>query len=193
VDAGLRLFELGLKNWSLSAKRKVAEEMGATEVKSGVSLKAEFQLDLRPLLTRISQQLDAIETQTLAIVAQMAGYTYEQAETMYVERSTEYQLEDEASRIARLVKEFTETLPLPPAAKAKLVMRWIEASNLLSLDEPVEGYASLREQLEEQIEELFAQEQQEKRAMMGALAAAQVGTAIETAPPSKYAEEPEDE
>lgn len=136
VETGLRLIELGVKNWALSAKRQAAEAMQqqAAEARSGVSLQAEFALDLKPLLVTIAETLDLIEVNVLFLAAQLAGSKVERADTITVTRNTEFRLEDEASRIARIVTEFVDSaLPFPAEARTRLAVRWLEATDLLDL------------------------------------------------------------
>ena len=162
VDAGMALIELGMASWAQSAKRKAQEAMESAQAKSGVALKAEFQLDLKPLLTTITETLDGIERETLFVVAQMAGESPERADELNVERETEFQLEQEASRVARIVKEFVDSgMGLPAFAKERISMRWFESSGLFNFDEPVEGEsgATEGERLEEQVKELSESEQ----------------------------------
>jgi len=203
VEAGLRLVDVAVSNWSLAAKRKAADAMAdSPDARSGLSLQAEFQLDLKPLLVSITEELDAVESQCMYLAAQLMGQTPEDAMEIGVERDTEFRLEEEASRIARLVLEFMQTLPLPAEAKVQIVMRWLEHSGLMDLDAEVElevppetdpltgepqGEATmevrvLREVLEEQARELFNAEQsgqvrQNEGTMqdMAALMAAQQG------------------
>jgi hypothetical protein len=133
VDAGLRLIELGLKNWALAAKRKAAEAAEAV-ARSGVSLQAEFQLDLKPLLVSIAESLSEVEEMSLYIFAQMYGYTPEAAAKIECDRDTNFKLEEEASRISRLVGEFLKTLDLPGEAIRQITLRWLESSDLVDLE-----------------------------------------------------------
>lgn len=142
VATGTTLIDLGVKAWALSAKRQAAETMGenAARNSSGVALSAEFQLDLRPLLVSISTAMDALETEVLFIVAQMAGKASDvkAADKLRCTRGTEFRLEDEASRIARIVKDFALSLPLSPTMKVELAMKWLEESKLLDLTKKVQ-------------------------------------------------------
>lgn len=143
VATGITLIELGVRNWSLSAKRQAAEAMGpsggAATQGSGVQVMAEFSLDLKPLLVRVVEALDAVETNALFIAAQLAGQTPEAADVISVRRSTEFQLEPEAERITRLVTEFVAALPLAPEAKVRIAMRWLEAADIIDLTEKVKA------------------------------------------------------
>lgn len=139
VAAGLSLIDLGLRAWALSSKRKVEDQMESAVAASGVSIKAEFQLDLRPLLISVTEALDAVESDCMFIAAQLNGKSPDQARSIAVKRDTHYNLEDEASRIARLVAEVKESLPLPGALVAELIRQWSESSGLVDLDAPVLG------------------------------------------------------
>lgn len=139
VAAGLSLIELGLKAWALSAKRKAAEAVDSAAARSGVSLTAEFQLDLKPLLTLIAGALDQVETAVLFVAAQLAGETVAAADALAVHRATDFRLEDEASRISRIVGDYVKALPLPAEAKVQIGMRWLEASGLVDLDAEVQA------------------------------------------------------
>lgn len=139
VAAGITQIELAVKAWALSAKRQAAEAMqnAGAEATSGVSLQAEFQLDLKPLLVTITKALDAAETLALFIAAQMADQTVTAADKLSVRRSQEFNLEDEATRIARIVKDVALSLPLAAEAKVRLAMKWLEMSKTIDLSEPV--------------------------------------------------------
>lgn len=141
VATGITLVELGVRNWALSAKRQAAEAMGpsggAANKSSGVALGAEFQLDLKPLLVDVCKLLDTIETNLLALAAQMMGLA-NAADAVRVTRKTDFTLEDEAARIARITKEYILALPLAGEAKVQLAMKWIEASKTIDLTEIVE-------------------------------------------------------
>jgi hypothetical protein len=156
VQAGMQLIELGVKNWALSAKRQAAEAMqgASAEARSGVSLQAEFSLDLTPLLTTVAETLDGIETNVLFIAAQLAGSTVPAADSIKVVRNTDFQLEDEASRIARIVTEFAQSsLKLPPEAATQLTLQWL--SEVIDLDAEIttgEGTkGTLRDTVERQV------------------------------------------
>jgi hypothetical protein len=56
-----------------------------------------------------------------------------------VERDTAFQLEEESGRIARIVAEAAEVLPLPETIKQRITARWLESSNLLDMDEEMNG------------------------------------------------------
>lgn len=140
VDAGLKLIELGVKNWALSAKRQAAEAMQKSGAKntSGVSLQAEFALDLKPLLVSVCGKLDSIQTNALYVAAQMAGLTNVQADELGIDRQTDFNLEDEATRIARIAKDYVMALPLSAEMKVQLAMAWIRAANVIDLNQEVE-------------------------------------------------------
>jgi len=141
VAAGITLIELGVKNWALGAKRQAAEAMsqsGGADSSSGTALSAEFQLDLKPLLVSVCCELDSVETNALYIAAQMAGEAPAGADKLYVKRGTEFRLEDEASRIARIAKDYILSLPLTPEMKVQLAMAWLEGADVIDLTKKVE-------------------------------------------------------
>lgn len=168
AQTGMQLLELGLKAWAEAAARQAAEAVSARE-QSGVALKAEFQLDLRPLLVRVAGRLDEVETNALWVAAQLGGATAQVANGVTVARGTEFQLEDEASRISRLVGEFVRSLPLPREGKVQLFLRWARASKLFDLDGPVDPDAeagaggTLGDVMEAQVREQLDQEAEAER------------------------------
>lgn len=157
VAAGMQLIELGVKAWAMAAGRKVADAMERAEAQSGVSLKAEFQLDSRPLLTELTETLDEIETNALWVAAQMAGATPAEANPIGVERDTTFQLEDEASRIARITGEWLDALPLPAPVATAAMTKWAEASGLVDMSDP-----EVQRQVERAAERLSAAIQDER-------------------------------
>lgn len=191
VSAGLDLFKVGLENWQVSARRKSAEAtQGVADGASGIALQAEFQLDLKPLLVALTQQLDQVQLNAMYLAAQMAGLPPKGAEQITVKRDTAFRLEDEAARISRIVREFKESLPLPAVLTERLVMRWAERSDLFNLDEPVttmtedggETKRKLRDVLEEQAASLADAAQSEQINASAALTALARGAAAEPAP-----------
>lgn len=156
VQSGLSLIDMGLKSWALSAKRRATEAAeSVSNPRSGLSLKAEFQLDLVPLMVSITETLDAVETEAMFIWAQIEGLSVEEADKLVVSRETSFQMEQEASRIARIVSEFLEAVPgMPASLLQKMIMRWAESIDFLNLDEPVEmgdgGKRPLREVVAEE-------------------------------------------
>jgi hypothetical protein len=148
VDAGLRLIEQALKAWALGAKKQASEAMATSgNARSGVSLQAEFQLDLRPLLVSLCETLNEIEQQALRLVAQFLDM---RPDGIAVTRNTTFQLEDEATRIARIVGDFASSIALPAEAKTRLGMAWLAASRTLDLTENAEGGGTVGEQIEAQ-------------------------------------------
>jgi hypothetical protein len=164
VATGISLVELGVKMWALGAKRQAAEAMSdtAAQAGSGVQVEAEFSLDLKPLLVSLVTLLDRVETNALYIAAQLAGANVSQADKLGVRRDTHFRLEDEASRIARIVGEFVATLPLPPEAKVNIAMRWLEAAKVFDLTEPSEEVKGKTkgEVAEEELRDMLAAEQE---------------------------------
>lgn len=140
VVQGLALMQNALESWHFAARQKAADAMQATGgPRSGISLAAEFQLDIVPLLREIAGTVDALETECLFIAGQFAGYTPEELKDVGVERSSDFRPEEEASRIARLLQEFRNTgMPVPAEAIADLVMAWLDALDFIDLDKIVE-------------------------------------------------------
>jgi len=143
IDAGMKLIEMGVRNWVLSAKRQAEQSSGTAEKSSGIALVAEFQLDLKPLLVEVTETLDELQRDALFVVAQLLGADWKSAADIRVERETSFRLEDEASRITRIVGEFAMTLPIPPEAQVQLTMKWIEATGLIDMDAPADPDASV--------------------------------------------------
>lgn len=170
VSAGMGLVRLTLEVWAMSAKRKVAEAMERADPSSGVKLKAEFQLDLAPLLVEVAETLDGIESDVMFMAGQVSGLSADQVRDMGVTRGTEFQLEDEASRIARIMEEGAGAALLglvPAEAKAAAAMAWIEAARLVDLDAEVTladgSTQSLRDYLPDRALELARLEEQGTR------------------------------
>lgn len=189
VTAGLNLIDMGLKNWASSAKRRAMEATGAGQretmnARSGTSLKAEFQLDLIPLMISICETLDAVETEVMFVLGQIEGLSPEEANLLTVRRETDFQMEQEASRIARIVSEFLQAIPgMPASLLSKLIMRWASSLQFIDLDEMVytgDGTKKkLRDVISDQAEEI-AQADQDARIRqneLGILGAAAVGAA----------------
>lgn len=166
VDAGMNLFDAALKAWALSARRKSVEAMEGAEARSGVSLKAEFQLDERPLLTVIAGEMDDIESKAMLIAAQVDDEnldvrTNDELQDVGVNRSTEFNLEEEESRITRVLREFREAFGGPPPseeAQSQIIMRFLEESDLVDMDEELEDAPAetrrelIRQQVEDSLE-----------------------------------------
>jgi len=138
VTGGMELVGLALQAWTMGAKSRAAEAMEAAEARSGVSLKAEFQLDSRPLLVEIAQWLDMVETNCMWVLAQLAGVESQAAAELGVARDTTFQMEDEAQRISRIVGDFATALPLPAALIEAAILRWAEASDIIDLNGEIE-------------------------------------------------------
>lgn len=136
IDAGMQLIELGVRNWVLSAKRQAEQATQRAQAQSGISLVAEFQLDMKPLLVEVAETLDEIQRDVLFVVAQLFGASADAADAIQVERETSFRLEDEATRITRIIGEFVQSLELPPEVKVQLTMKWVEATGLFDLDAP---------------------------------------------------------
>lgn len=157
VDAAIQVIGMAIQAWALSAKRRADEAIAeAGGPRSGKSLTAEFQLDLKPFLVEIASALDQAESNAMFIAAQLQDETAtpDGLADLKVVRNTDFDLEDEATRISRIVDEFVESLNLPPEAEFQLTMRWIEAVGLIDLDAKVEtedGTRPAREVIEEQV------------------------------------------
>lgn len=161
VSAGLALVAQGLESWTMSARRKVADAMERA-TQSGVSIKAEFQLDSRPLLIELTERLDEIESETMRVVAQIAESTStsEQLMEIGVERETTFNLEDEADRVLRIAEKAMAVFDLPAVLITRLAMRWIESASVVDLSAEVEGPViegeeGTKRELRELIEEGF--------------------------------------
>lgn len=174
VDAGVTQIEVALKAWAHSAKRKAADAMERSQPRSGISLQAEFQLDLAPLLREVTEQLDDVESNVMHRMAQMQDVdaSPDDLRSIGVRRDRNFRPEEEASRIARLVDEFRDMIGIVPAeAKAQMVERWLEASGVVDMDQEVEteeGERPLREVLTTRIEDLaeMSERQLRQRASM---------------------------
>jgi hypothetical protein len=139
VQAGKDLIAFGLQAWAYSARRNAAKAMeGGAQGQSGVSLQAEFALDLKPLLVKVTETLDAIETNVMYVVGLQAGFSPEALAEVGVRRDTEFRLEDEDTRISRKVEEFTKSLPLTPILQEEITVAWAEATRLFDMNAPVE-------------------------------------------------------
>lgn len=188
VASGLSLIELGIKNWAISAKRKATEFQtaagGPSGSASGVSLKAEFQLDLIPMMISITEQLDQYETQAMFILAQLEGKSPQEAAKLKVRRETQFQMEQEASRIARIVDEFLKSIPgMPAALLEQLIMRWAESLDFLDLNQEVKmadgSTKILRDAIKEQAAEIAEADQTARmiQNQFGILGTAGIGAA----------------
>lgn len=175
IEAALAQIEFGLKAWANSAKRRASDATDRAQARSGVSLQAEFQLDIAPLLREIAGQLDNIESSVMHRLAQLDDENLSGADLdeIGVHRNREFRPEDEASRISRLVNDFREMLPMVPAeAKSQLVVRWLEANGVNDLDQEVQTAdgetVPLRELVERRAEELaeFSERQMRQRASL---------------------------
>ena len=159
VTVGIELLNAGLRSWALSAKRKAAEAVEQAQARSGVSLQAEWELDAKPLLVNIAERLDEIESSVMGIAAQMAGEENGDRPGG-VSRDTNFRLEDEAIRIAKVVREVSESLPLPGIVVENAILAATEALDFVDLDEEIEGEGTLREVLAREAEAIGDREQQ---------------------------------
>ena len=145
VEAGIQLVELAAKAWALSAKRKAEEATeGASGPRSGISLEAEFALDLVPLLADIAGELDNIESDCMHMAAQLDNKDFdatdEEARDIGVTTVDEFRPEDEASRITRLTDDFlTGVMSLIPIeAFVDVAERWADSSEMFNMDRDVD-------------------------------------------------------
>jgi hypothetical protein len=132
---------LGLQLWASAASEKVASAKTQTDSRSGASIATDHTLRVRPLLTLLASTLDRIETDTLCLVAQMAGNSAADAARVVVTTDTAFSLEDEASRIARIVTELAtaiaalRTARLDNAALVEPVVRTVlDRANVVPSD-----------------------------------------------------------
>lgn len=169
VSNGMTLFDLAVRSWALSAKRKAEEAQERAQApRSGVSLQAEFQLDLQPLLVEIATALDDVETRTMQILAQFADKNLgpDIVQEIGVTRNTDFDLEPEESRIARIVSEFSDAFgqQVPPTLWRMLGLKYVEASRIVDLAVDVEGEArTLRDQVDEELAAQAAATDQRQR------------------------------
>ena len=175
VDAGLSQMEMQLKAWARSAKRKASDFEETAQPRTGVSLQAEFQIDLVPLLREVVEHFDNVESSVMHRLAQLDDENQrpESLQEIGVTRNRDFDPEDEASRIARLVSEFSPLMGVVPAeAKSQIVVRWLEANGVNDLAQEVETAGgetvSLREMVESRAEELaeFSERQMRQRASL---------------------------
>ncbi len=142
VTAGLAIIELGLRAWAWAARRKAADAMTRSSggARSGTSLDSEFQLDLVPLLREIVGVLDQIESTAMYLVGQFAGHSPESLTSagVGVERGKDFRTEEEAARIARVVRDFRTTqIRIPPELAGRIGEKWVEALDFVDLDEEI--------------------------------------------------------
>lgn len=173
VDAGVTQIEMALKAWARSAKRKAADFAETSQARSGASLEAEFTLDIAPLLKEIVEELDDTETAVMHRLAQLDDDAVgaSELESIGVQRSREFDPEDEETRIARIVGEFRDAfgdLGQSPEAKKRMMVRWVEASGELDMETEVsvgeEGETvTLREAIEREFEEAVQQARSRRR------------------------------
>lgn len=170
VSSGMEQIRLAIEAWEQSAKRKAAKAQ--EREMSGVALQAEFQLDLAPLLTEVAETLDDVESAAMWIAAQFVNREASEDELrgMGVERDTNFRPEAEASRINRIVGEAKEAFGRFPSSTAlsESFMRFLEAADLVDLDEEVEvgeGGESMtrRELIRSQVEDGFNQAMESQR------------------------------
>lgn len=161
VDAGIAQLEQGIRAWARSAKRKASDFEETSQVRSGMSLEAEFQIDLVPLLREVAEQLDNVESSVMHRLAQLDDESVgaDALQEIGVRRAREFDPEEEASRISRIVDEFRDGWSIVPAeAKAEVVQRWLESARIADLDQEVEtadgSTVTLRELVADRAEEL---------------------------------------
>ncbi len=137
VSVGMSWIEQAVTAWGLAAKRKATSAADRAQARSGVSLVAEFEIDVKPLLTEITGRLDEIESEVMRIVAQFAGdVPAADLSAIRVDRNKEFSPGDESDRIARIVTDYIgTTLPLSPTARALIARRWRQSSGLIEDDQ----------------------------------------------------------
>lgn len=184
VESGLKLLDVSLTNWAASAKRRAMEITKGVGIRSGTSLRAEFQLDLVPLMVAIVEALDAVEVEAMFVLAQMQGYSNDEADQLFVRREKDFQMEQEATRIARIITEFLQAVPgMPAVLLQKMIMRWADSIDFLNMDEMVDdgngGKKKLRDVIEEQADEIAEADMQSRilQNQFGVLGAAALGKA----------------
>ncbi len=154
VASGLAMIAEGVAQWREAAKRRSSDAASGTRDMSGIALQAEFQLDLKPMLVQITEQLNQTERRVAAIVSQM--HSVSSIDTITIVRNTDFRLEDEAARIARIAEEFLASgLQLPGVVVQLLTEKWAESADIGDLDEPIKtadgGEKKLRDVLTTQI------------------------------------------
>lgn len=161
VDAGIAQLDQGIRAWARSAKRKASDFEETSQVRSGMSLEAEFQIDLVPLLREVVEQLDNVESSVMHRLAQLDDESVgvDGLQDIGVRRAREFDPEEEASRISRLVDEFRDGWTIVPAeVKAEVVSRWIESARIADLDQEITtadgNTVTLREFVSDRAEEL---------------------------------------
>jgi hypothetical protein len=140
VTAGKELIDLALNAWKEAAKSNAADAQ--VRAMSGIALQAEFQLSLAPLLREVTETLDDLESNVMHRAAQFAdsSATVDGLATIGVARNTQFRPEDEASRLARIVKDARDGFGRIPSADylTHAFMRWVEASDSVELDAVVQ-------------------------------------------------------
>lgn len=176
--AGIQLIDLAIRAWALSAKRKAEEaaDSRAQGPRSGISIRAEFELDLVPLLVDISGHLDSIESDCMHIAAQLADKnldgTEDEVRAIKVETNKDFRPEDEASRITRLAGDFLRdvTSNIPVEAMVDILEKWAEASDIFDMEREVEladgTTVTMREYIRLEGYKIF--EAQERGVLLGA-------------------------
>ena len=138
VDKGLALMDFSMKAWDAAARTNAATAQAHAAVRSGVSLQAEFQLSLAPLLTEVAETLDQIESATMFMCGQFGGFEPGTLDNVGVKRGTEFRPEEETGRISRIIADFNKTgLPIPEEAQVEAIMAWAASIDIWDLDSEV--------------------------------------------------------
>lgn len=160
VSSMLASLNFSLGAWALGAKRKSKEAVEVSGPRSGVSIDAEFQVDLKPLLIRVAEWLDATEREALFVAAQMSGVTPQAAREISVNRDTNFRTTDEAERIADILTAFRDAIgTLPAELVVRAMLRALEDADLVPLDADAEGATAgetVRDVIERELRELAA-------------------------------------
>jgi len=146
IGVALTIFKQTLEDWAMGAKRKASDFVtkGNGTARSGVSLQAEFQLDLKPLLVAlVSAWSDAMRA-VLFFAAQFANDQsgLDKLGVITVNVDQEFSLEDEAARISRIVTDYDTTgLPMIPEAQRQLMLTWAKSTRVVDLNARVKDPA----------------------------------------------------
>jgi hypothetical protein len=167
VTQGLALMDFSLKAWDAAARSNAATAQARARTMSGIALQAEFQLDLAPLLKEVAETLDQIESDTMFLCGQFGGFEPTDIEDVGVMRSTEFRPEEEAGRIARIIKDFNQTgIPVPAEAQLAALMAWTSSLDFLDLDgivEGIEGVTTRRDLIRLQAAQAIQEEETRRR------------------------------
>jgi hypothetical protein len=149
ISAGLEVIAALLTHFYMAVSQKTDENGGSATAQSGFSMVVDHQRSVKPLLTRVAEALDAIETNLLYIFAQLAGsYTLEQAGELKVVRDTNFRVEDESERILRILKAMVSVMEVPKVVQEQLVFQVLERTKLVDLNQVMDSGLTLREEMD---------------------------------------------